>query len=312
MKKISLLFLPLFFITFINAQDAEVGQQSDGNQTEDIDPIEKARLAKEAAEKAAAEAEAANEAALEAAAAKAAKEAREKVKRQKEEEEARRAAEKQAAEDAELDAVAKAAAEEAKRKMAEELGLDISDDVADSTESITGDSTQADEEVWTVEAKGPLSGFGLRLNGGYPIYTASKIQIGYESSVLGNFSINTPYGFNAGPLRFSFDLLLSYLGFENKSSQPEFSNFGIYGQLSTSTSELLSFIPAPTEFNLGIGYLLNNGGALNVGGKLGIPLNLPAGIGLGLNGSATISQGADGDGITGWLSAGLELGFNFK
>ena len=312
MKKISLLFLPIFFITFISAQDAEGNQQSNENQTEEIDPIEKARQAKEAAEKAAAEADAANEAALEAAASKAAKEAREKVKKKKEEEAAREAAEKQAAEDAELDAIAKAAADEAKRKMAEELGLNISEDPADTTELATDDSTETDEELWTVEAKGPLSGFGLRLNGGYPIYGANKLQQGYNSGPLGNFILNTPFGFNGGPLRFSFDLVFSYLEFENKSGQPEFSNLGFYGQLSTKTSELLSFIPAPTEFNLGLGFLPKNGVGFNIGGKLGIPINLPAGIGLGLHGSATISQGSDGKGITGWLSTGLELGFNFK
>ena len=82
---------------------------------QDVDAIEKARQAKEAAEKAAAEASAATEAAIEAAAQKAAKEAREEAKRKKEEEEARKLAEAQAAEEAELDAAATAAAEEAKR-----------------------------------------------------------------------------------------------------------------------------------------------------------------------------------------------------
>ena len=52
---------------------------------QDVDAIEKARQAKEAAEKAAAEASAATEAAIEAAAQKAAKEAREDAKRKKEE-----------------------------------------------------------------------------------------------------------------------------------------------------------------------------------------------------------------------------------
>ena len=60
---------------------------------QDVDAIEKARQAKEAAEKAAAEASAATEAAIEAAAQKAAKEAREDAKRKKEEEEARKLAE---------------------------------------------------------------------------------------------------------------------------------------------------------------------------------------------------------------------------
>ena len=55
---------------------------------QDVDAIEKARQAKEAAEKAAAEASAATEAAIEQAAQKAAREAREDAKRKKEEEEA--------------------------------------------------------------------------------------------------------------------------------------------------------------------------------------------------------------------------------
>ena len=63
---------------------------------QDVDAIEKARQAKEAAEKAAAEASAATEAAIEAAAQKAAKEAREDAKRKKEEEEARKLAEAKA------------------------------------------------------------------------------------------------------------------------------------------------------------------------------------------------------------------------
>ena len=75
---------------------------------EQVDAIEKARQAKEAADKAAAEAAAATSAAIEAAASKAAKEARSEAKRKKEEEEARKVAEAQAAEEAELDAAASA------------------------------------------------------------------------------------------------------------------------------------------------------------------------------------------------------------
>ena len=66
---------------------------------ENVDAIETARQAKEAADKAAAEAAAATSAAIEAAAAKAAKEARSEAKRKKEEEEARKIAEAKAAEE---------------------------------------------------------------------------------------------------------------------------------------------------------------------------------------------------------------------
>jgi len=308
MKKISLLFLPIFFISFINAQDADGNEQSNENQTEEIDPIEKARQAKEAAEKAAAEADAANKAALEAAAAKAAKAAREKVKQQKEDEEARKAAERQAAEDAELDAVAKAAADEAKRKMAEELGLEIPDDPADTTELATDDSTQADEEVWTVEAKGPLSGFGLRLSGGMPIYGAKYLS-SYSSVPSGSFLISTPYGFNAGPLLFTINLSCITTGYESSDDENKFPNFGAFLQLMSNTSELLNFIPTTTEIHSGIGFLPDGGFGFDVGGSLGLPIKLPIGIGLVTN--ATISQTGTGR-ITGWIYTGLEIGYNFK
>jgi len=309
MKKISLLFLPIFFISFINAQDAEGNQQSNENQTEEIDPIEKARQAKEAAEKAAAEAEAANEAALEAAAAKAAKQAREKVKKQKEDEEARKAAERQAAEDAELDAVAKAAADEAKRKMAEELGLEIPDNPTDTTKLVTDDSTETDEEVWTVEAKGPLSGFGLSFSGGMPLYSASYLTK-YDSGPNASLTIKTPYGFSLGLLKFTTNLFCITTGYTTKSNTfySDFAELGFFLQLNSNTSELLSFIPASTDINLGLGMLPNNGFGLNAGGGLTLPLNLP--INLELIGNATITQTSD-DNLTGWISGALSLGYNF-
>ena len=126
---------------------------------QDVDAIEKARQAKEAAEKAAAEASAATEAAIEAAAQKAAKEARQDAKRKKEEEEARKLAEAKAAEEAELDAAATAAAEEAKRRMAEELGLDYEAPSTDDSETATSVPDTTTEEF---VAKEPLGfNFGV-------------------------------------------------------------------------------------------------------------------------------------------------------
>ena len=143
-------FSLLLAASFVFAQDEQ-----------DVDAIEKARQAKEAAEKAAAEASAATEAAIEAAAQKAAKEAREDANRKKEEEEARRLAEAKAAEEAELDAAASAAAEEAKRKMAEELGLEYTGP-EDETVVTEGDTTATDSTGEEFIAKEPFGfNFGL-------------------------------------------------------------------------------------------------------------------------------------------------------
>ena len=138
----------LLSISMVLAQDEQ-----------DVDAIEKARQAKEAAEKAAAEASAATEAAIEAAAKKAAKEAREDAKRKKEEEEARKLAEAKAAEEAELDAAATAAAEEAKRKMAEELGLEYEAPGSKVDESVTTVSDTTAEEFIAKDPLGFNAGF---------------------------------------------------------------------------------------------------------------------------------------------------------
>ncbi len=200
----------------------------------DVDAIEKARQAKEAAEKAAAEASAATEAAIEAAAQKAAKEAREEAKRKKEEEEARKLAEAKAAEEAELDAAATAAAEEAKRKMAEELGLeyeDPTDNTDDSTVAASSDTTTTEEFV----AREPL---GLNIGVAASVgllsgETFTNIPTG------GTVVLTTPYGFKLGPFDYTVSLGLgSYSGnFEPEESTEPTVNFnpmfvGIGGNLT--------------------------------------------------------------------------------
>ena len=181
---------------------------------QDVDAIEKARQAKEAAEKAAAEASAATEAAIEQAAKKAAKEARKDAKRKKEEEEARKLAEAQAAEEAELDAAASAAAEEAKRKMAEELGLEYEAPISDDTNQDSGsDSTTVDENG---------DEFVAKENIGFNIGVASSIGLLKGESFSGGLPVGatvvltTPIGFKIGP----FDYTVS-LGFGSYSASSE-------------------------------------------------------------------------------------------
>ena len=165
----------------------------------DVDAIEKARQAKEAAEKAAAEASAATEAAIEAAAQKAAKEAREGAKRKKEEEEARKLAEAKAAEEAELDAAASAAAEEAKRKMAEELGLEYESPASESANNDTTVSDTTKEEFVAKEALG--YNFGLAASVGL-VSGASFTSVPVGVTAV----LTTPFGFKVGPFDYTVSL----------------------------------------------------------------------------------------------------------
>ena len=173
---------------------------------QDVDAIEKARQAKEAAEKAAAEASAATEAAIEAAAQKAAKEAREEAKRKKEEEEARKLAEAKAAEEAELDAAATAAAEEAKRKMAEELGLEYeapsNNQTEDDVEAAASDSTS--EEFVAKEPFGINVGLAASV-GLLSGQTFTNIPTG------GTVVLTTPFGFKLGPFDYTVSIGLGFL-----------------------------------------------------------------------------------------------------
>ena len=199
----------LLSISMVLAQDEQ-----------DVDAIEKARQAKEAAEKAAAEASAATEAAIEAAAKKAAKEAREDAKRKKEEEEARKLAEAKAAEEAELDAAATAAAEEAKRKMAEELGLDYEPPVSESTDNETVVTDTTSEEFVAKEK----SGFNIGFTGSAGFVNGAYIT---NTPVGGSLVITTPFGYSSGSLDFTMSLVVGSYNGEGENEPLEALLYGV-------------------------------------------------------------------------------------
>lgn len=273
---------------------------------QDVDAIEKARQAKEAAEKAAAEASAATEAAIEAAAQKAAKEARETAKRKKEEEEARKIAEAKAAEEAELDAAASAAAEEAKRRMAEELGLEYDTEDGESTEM---DTTVTDTMSEEFIAKEPLGiNFGVAASVGL-LSGETFTNIPTGATVV----ITTPFGFKVGPLEYTVSLGLgSYTGNYDPDdpSVPvtEFDPlfFGVGGNLT-----LAGFVFAE-------GHLGKVGEGAGVRGFAGVTLerlmkrglNLPINVLVGSELFYSTDMAGAGN-SSGWLSVGLRLDYVF-
>ena len=188
-------FLKFFILLFVISSTAFTQDE------QDVDAIEKARQAKEAAEKAAAEASAATEAAIEAAATKAAKEARTEAKRKKEEEEARKLAEVKAAEEAELDAAASAAAEAAKRKMAEELGLEY-DASSDESDDTMADTTSNEAEEFVAKEK---LGFNIGVAASYGLLPGETFT---DSPTGATIVLTTPLGFKLGP----FDYTVSIAG----------------------------------------------------------------------------------------------------
>ena len=272
---------------------------------QDVDAIEKARQAKEAAEKAAAEASAATEAAIEQAAQKAAKEARKDAKRKKEEEEARKLAEAQAAEEAELDAAASAAAEEAKRKMAEELGLDYETPATSDVSSEEADSTEADNEFVAKENLG--FNLGLALSAGVVSgETFTNVPTG------GTVVIGTPLGFKVGPFDYTVSLGLgSYSGnFEPADSNEPTVNFdptfiGLGGNLT-----IAEFIFSEGHIGIvgeGTGFRGFAGVTLErlMKNELNLPFNLLVGS------EAFYSSDMAGAGVqSGWLSVGLRLDYS--
>tara|TARA_B100000035_G_scaffold307063_1_gene309859 strand:+ start:332 stop:1231 length:900 start_codon:yes stop_codon:yes gene_type:complete len=272
---------------------------------QDVDAIEKARQAKEAAEKAAAEASAATEAAIEAAAQKAAKEAREDAKRKKEEEEARKLAEAQAAEEAELDAAASAAAEEAKRKMAEELGLDYEPPQNEDDElSVT---SVANEEDTAFVAKEKLGfNLGVALSAGLLSgETFTNVPTG------GTVVIATPIGFKIGPFDYTVSLGLgSYTGnYEPEDPNEATLNFnptflGLGGNLTVA-----DFVFSEGHVGLvgeGVGFRGFAGVTLERLMKKG--LNLP--VNLLVGSEAFYSSNMAGAGAqSGWLSVGVRLDY---
>ena len=272
---------------------------------ENVDAIEKARQAKEAADKAAAEAAAATSAAIEAAAAKAAKEAREEAKRKKEEEEARKIAEAKAAEEAELDAAAAAAAEEAKRKMAAELGLEVDDPEVEEAvaEATVSEEVEEVEEVVAKETSGWNVGAAVSV-GLLAGETFSNVPVG------GTVVITTPFGFKVGPLDYTISLGFgSYSGnqevdgLENDFS-PSF--FGLGGNLTLA------------DFIFAEGHLGNVGDGPGFRGFAGITLErlMKKGLDLPFNvliGSELFygSEAAGEGNSTGWAGFGARLDIGF-
>ena len=250
---------------------------------QDVDAIEKARQAKEAAEKAAAEASAATEAAIEAAAQKAAKEAREDAKRKKEEEEARKLAEAKAAEEAELDAAATAAAEEAKRKMAEELGLEY--ESPETGETGTADTTALDGNSEEFVAKEPL-GFNLGLAASVGLLSGNSFT---SIPVGATLVITTPLGFKVGPLDYTVSLALG--GYTGKYDSEEDSDY----ELPNGAEHFVN------DFNPTL---------LALGGNLTLAKFLFAEGHIGLVGEGTGFRGFAGVTLERLMKKGLNLPFN--
>ena len=273
--------------------------QSEG----DVDAIEKARQAKEAADKAAADAAAATEAAIEAAAAKAAKAAREEAKRKKEEEEARKVAEAAAAEEAELDAAAQAAAREAKRKMAAELGLEMEDEIVDTTAATVDSDTAA-----AVEAKsGPLSGFNFGVAASIGVLSGETFT---NTPTGGTVVLTTPFGFKLGPLDYTVSIGIGgYSGsFENEDFTEKFDPIfvGLGGNLT-----LANFLFSEGHMGLvGEGYGFRGFGGVTLERLMKNSLNLPFNV---LVGSEIFfsSDMAGAGNSSGWASLGLRLDYSF-
>ena len=266
---------------------------------QDVDAIEKARQAKEAAEKAAAEASAATEAAIEAAAQKAAKEAREDAKRKKEEEEARKLAEAKAAEEAELDAAATAAAEEAKRKMAEELGLEYESPESEVDESVTAVSDTTGEEFVAREPLGINVGVAASI-GLLSGETFENIPTG--ATVV----ISTPFGFKVGPLDYTVSFGIgSYTGTNNNEDfNPMF--YGVGGNFTLA------------EFVFAEGHVGMVGEGTGIRGFAGVTLerlmkkglNLPVNLLVGSEAFYSTDMAGVGN-SSGWASLGIRLDYNF-
>ena len=282
---------------------------------QDLDAIEKARQAKEAAEKAAAEASAATEAAIEAAAQKAAKEAREDAKRKKEEEEARRLAEAKAAEEAELDAAATAAAEEAKRKMAEELGLEYE---GTSSEVAEGDTTVSDTTDGVFVAKEPLG-----LNVGLAASVGALSGATFTSVPVGaTVVLTTPLGFKLGP--FDYTVSIAVGGYQGKYESEKDDDFTLVEGQEHYTKEfnptfaglggnltLANFVFAEGHVGLvGEGNGFRGFAGVTLEKLMNKGLNLP--VNLLVGGEAFYSTDMAGAGnSSGWAALGVRLDYSF-
>tara|TARA_B100000035_G_scaffold171575_1_gene146387 strand:+ start:435 stop:1325 length:891 start_codon:yes stop_codon:yes gene_type:complete len=271
---------------------------------QDVDAIEKARQAKEAAEKAAAEASAATEAAIEAAAQKAAKEAREEAKRKKEEEEARKIAEAKAAEEAELDAAATAAAEEAKRKMAEELGLEYespTDEVAVDSDTTVSDTTE--EFV----AKEPL-GINVGFTGSVGFINGEYIV---NTPVGGSVVINTPYSFTIGGengLNLTASIALGV--YNGKAGDDEALSALLFGAGANATLFKILFSESHLSY-IGSGLGVRNFSGVSLERIMKKGLNLPVNVLIGGEGFLALKADDYTDNSTYWGGLGVRLDYDF-
>ncbi len=272
-----------------------------GLAQENVDAIEKARQAKEAADRAAADAAAATEAAIEAAAAKAAEEARAEAKRKKEEEEARKIAEAQAAEEAELDAAAAAAAEEAKRKMAEELGLEYDDPdaVTDTSAVADSDTTTADDVV----AKEAL-GYNVGLTGSIGFINGAFIT---NTPAGASLVITTPYGFKFQGFDFTVSVALgSYSG---QANGKDFTPLAIGVGANLTLFDMLFYEGHVGLVGAGMGG--RGFGGVSLEKILNKGLNLPVNILLGLEGFLSTSPLKDNDTASYWGGLGVRFDYSF-
>ena len=275
---------------------------------ENVDAIEKARQAKEAADKAAAEAAAATSAAIEAAAAKAAKEAREEAKRKKEEEEARKIAEAKAAEEAELDAAAAAAAEEAKGKMAAELGLEIDDPEVEEAVAEATVSEEVVEEAEEVVAKESL-GWNVGAAASVGLLKGESFSGGLPTG--GTVVITTPFGFKLGPL--DYTVSLGFGGYSASSEGDDGSTYdfnpsfaGIGGNLTLA------------EFVFVEGHVGTVGEGSGIRGFAGVTLerlmknsmNLPFNLLIGSEAFYSTDMAGVGN-ASGWAALGVRLDVSF-
>jgi hypothetical protein len=289
----------LKIITSIIIGLCSLSAQSEG----DVDAIEKARQAKEAADKAAAEAAAATEAAIEAAAAKAAKEARQEAKRKKEEDEARRLAEAAAAEEAELDAAAQAAAREAKRKMAAELGLEVDDLSEDQVADAVVDTTSEDSVVVSENL-----GFNLGVTGSLGFVNGAYIS---NNPVGASLVISTPWGFTAGPLELGVSFALGSYSGESNEGQNKFNPFAAGLGLNAVLGDLVFSETHVGSIGAGTGVRNFSGVSLErlMQGKT---LNLPFNVLIGGEGfiSSKPEEGEDVE-ASYWGGLGIRIDYSF-
>lgn len=279
----------LFTTSMVLAQDEQ-----------DVDAIEKARQAKEAAEKAAAEASAATEAAIEAAAQKAAKEARSDAKRKKEEEEARKLAEAKAAEEAELDAAASAAAEEAKRKMAEELGLEYE---SPKNETVDTDSVVSDSTAEEFVAKESL-GLNVGFTGSVGFINGAYIT---NTPVGGSLVVTTPIGFKTGPLDLTLSLVV---GSYNGEGDGEALNALLFG--AGANAILFEMVFSETHVGyIGEGLGIRNFSGVSLERLMNKGLNLPVNILVGGEGFVATKADARSENSTFWGGLGVRLDYSF-